>query len=146
MTLTKQIASNNSMNKNLILPLLLIIFTCCSATASKNYYSGLFEITDLKLPPDAPRNEFEKMAKRYLGTKIQLNIYDNTAIFCYMRDEERKFVLDKDEEDRYSYRDEEEEELYYIILQLNRTCGEITSINITLNKGEGDCTLTAKVE
>lgn len=134
------------MSKNFILSLLLIILTGCSATASKNYYSGMFEITDLKLPPDAPRDEFEKMAKRYLGTKIQLNIYDNTAIFCYMRDEDRKFVLDKDNEDRYNYRETDEEDPYYIILQLNKTSGEITSINITVNKGEGDCILTAKLE
>ena len=103
-------------------------------------------VTDIKLPPDTPRKQFEREAKEYLGTKIQLNIFDDIAIFYFLEDKDEKFLLYKDNEDRFSYRKDYENGFSYIILQLNKTDGVITSINFTVNKGGGDSTITAKLE
>lgn len=132
------------MKKFLSLLLISIIVCLCSCTTS-NYFNGTYVITDLKIPNGESQEMKEKMARRYLGTKIKLEIYDNTAVFSYLREKNPdRWVLNKINDNTYHWKPEDAEENEGITLKLNKSFASVKSINIIVNKDNGESILTAK--
>lgn len=128
---------------------LFLISQLILGCSHKVAYEEYFTITDLQpIGNDDPEIK-EIVALRYLGTDIKLNIYDNMAIFSYLRDPDRKFVLDKIEENKFQWVGSDldnptetidgfTEVKWEINLKVNKSLGAVKNIEIiSLKNGEG---------